>query len=243
MRCLNDLELLAPTDAETAFAERLALWIHFTDAIPLSAIHSGELPPPARAKGASSAAQARPESLAAEFNQAKSALVNGVIKAFAAPPGHTVGGLPVLPLTPPASAAAIWLPYRRFYETQQRDLDTRVQPLRARLRGILALASPRMSKLAELDAMFDKILRGRELELLARVPLLLKTRFEQLFKQHQDQVTAGVATPDCAAWLERDGWLARFCKDMQMLLLAEAELRLQPALGLLEAFKKENHNE
>jgi hypothetical protein len=242
MRCLNDLELLAPSDAETAFAERLALWIHFTDAIPLSAVHNGELPPcPSPSSATGTPAQAL--ALAAEFNQAKAALVNGVIKAFAAPPGHVVGGLPVLPLTPPASAAAIWLPYRRFYEAQQRDLDTRIQPLRAKLRGILALASPRMNKLAELDAMFDKILRGREQELLARVPLLLKTRFEQVFKQHQDHVTSGAAPQACAAWMERDGWLARFCKDMQMLLLAEAELRLQPALGLLEAFKKENHNE
>jgi hypothetical protein len=227
VRCLNDLELLAPTDAETAFAQKLALWIHFTDAIPLSAIHTGNLPDAQVPRSGAAA-----DKLAAEFNQAKAMLAKGIVAAFAATPGHTVGGLPAWPVKPPASANAVWLPYRRFYEAQQRELDSRIQPLRARLRAVLANASPRLKKLAELDAMFDKILRGRELELLPRVPLLLKGRFEALFRQHH------ASTQDTAG--PGQVWLAGFFREMQMLLMAEIDLRLQPALGLLEAFKKEN---
>ncbi|MDB5798172.1 MAG: hypothetical protein JWP36_2074 [Paucimonas sp.] len=243
MRCLNDLALLESTDAEMAFAERLALWIHFTDAIPLSAIHNGALPvsQPLQANTAA-------ESLSAEFNRSKAMLVNTIIKVCSAPPGESVSGLPSLPLEAPTSAASAWPPYRRFYAAQQYEMDTRIQPLRAKLRTALATASPRLKKLAELDAMFEKILRGRELELLARVPLLLKTRFEQLFKLHRAQLQSGDhphqtdhpgQPDDRAAWMQGEGWLNRFCKDMQSLLLAEADLRLQPALGLLEAFKKE----
>ena len=38
----------------------------------------------------------------------------------------------------------------------------------------------------------------------------------------------------------KDGaWLARFCHELQTVLLAELDLRLQPTLGLLEAYQKE----
>jgi hypothetical protein len=37
----------------------------------------------------------------------------------------------------------------------------------------------------------------------------------------------------------RDGWIRRFHRDMQDLLLAELDLRLMPVLGLVEAVEEE----
>ena len=39
--------------------------------------------------------------------------------------------------------------------------------------------------------------------------------------------------------MQKNSWLVRFCMDMQTLLLAEMDLRLQPTMGLLDAFTDE----
>jgi hypothetical protein len=111
--------------------------------------------------------------------------------------------------------------------------------LRVNVREALAKASPRLKKLADLDATLEKILRDRESKLLSKVPVLLKKRFEQLFKAHQQTLVDAQQADNPAGWTEAGGWLARFCNDMQMLLLAEMELRLQPTMGLIEAFKQD----
>jgi hypothetical protein len=118
-------------------------------------------------------------------------------------------------------------------------MELGIQPLRVNAREALAKASPRLRKLAELDAMFEKILRERESKLLSRVPILLGKRFTQLFNEHQQKLADAGQTDNPAGWTRPGAWLARFCNDMQMLLLAEADFRLQPAIGLMEAFKQD----
>jgi hypothetical protein len=115
-----------------------------------------------------------------------------------------------------------------------------IQPLRVNVREALAKTSPKLRKLAELDATFEKILREREIKMLAKVPVLLKKRFEQLFKEHQQKLADSGQADNPSGWVQAGGWLARFCSDMQMLLLAEAELRLQPVMGLIEAGNEQN---
>ena len=53
---------------------------------------------------------------------------------------------------------------------------------------------------------------------------------------------AGAAAPpdDPACWMQPGGWLARFCADMQRVLLAELDLRLMPVAGLVAAVDKES---
>ena len=135
--------------------------------------------------------------------------------------------------------AAAYAPYRRFYEAHQRDMDLSVQALRINVREALAKASPRLRKLADLDAALEKILRDRESKLLSKVPVLLKKRFENLFKEHQQKLVDTQQADNPAGWMQAGGWLARYCNDMQMLLLAEVELRLQPTVGLIEACNEE----
>ena len=228
------VDIAAPGDA---FAEKLGQWIHFADAITLSAVHNDN------AAGFSikqheEQAAAR-TAAGAEFDRIQALLMNAIIKSCSPNPGKTHIKLPAPPLELPLNLTAAYVPYRRFYEAHQRDMEMRIQPLRFNIRAALAKASPALKKLADLDAMLEKILHEREGHLLSKVPALLKKRFEQLFKEHQQKLADTRQPDNPAGWTQAGGWLARFCDDMQMLLLAELELRLQPATGLMEAYKQD----
>ena len=122
-------------------------------------------------------------------------------------------------------------------------MELNIEPLRVNLRTALSQASPALRKLAELDVVMDKVLRVREGHLLARVPVLLKKRFLALYAAHQEQLAASGQPDSPAAWMHAGGWLAGFCQNLQTLLLAEVELRLQPSAGLLEAFNQQKDYE
>ena len=234
-------------DSGNAFAEKLGQWIHFADAITLSSVHSDSVAssPRKQAKGQHEgqvAAQAA-AAAAVEFDRMQALLVNSITKSCSPNPGKSHISLPAPTFALPLDPAAAYVPYRRFYEAHQRDLEMRIQPLRFNVRDALAKASPRLKKLAELDATLEKILGDREKQLLSKVPVLLAKRFGQLFKEHQHKLADTGQADNPAAWTQAGAWLARFCNDMQMLLLAEVELRLQPTMGLIEAFNEESKQE
>jgi hypothetical protein len=232
IRCLTDLAIVDAVEPGPAFAEKLGMWIHFADAIALSAVH-GDGP-----AGAPSAAAGPDAAVTREFERIQARLTHSIINSGA--PGlasaHTRLPTPVLAL--PLDIAASFTSYRRFYEAHQRDMEMSIQPLRVNVREALANASPRLRKLAELDAVLEKILRERESKLLAMIPLLLKKRFTDLFHTHQQQLVDTRQDDNPVSWTRPGGWLARFCADLQMLLRAELALRLQPTAGLLEAFNE-----
>jgi hypothetical protein len=229
--------MMDAVDPGNAFAEKLGQWIHFADAIALSAVHGESM---------ASLPKARPDARDAGrsasvigFERVRGSLVNSIMKSFSSTPGKTHITLPAPALELPLDVAAAYAPYRRFYEAHQRDMEMSIQPLRTNVRDAVAKMSPNFKKLSDLDALLEKILRDREAKLLAKVPVLLRRRFEQLFKEHQQELAATQQIDNPAGWTQPGGWLARFCNDMQTLLLAEAELRLQPTLGLIEAIKQD----
>lgn len=234
-RCLADLALADTVDGGNAFAEQLSQWIHFADAITLSAVHGDGI---ASAEKFQRETHAEEQAAAvAEFKRIQTLLRDSIVKSFSPKPGNAHIKLPAPEFDQPVNLTSAYVPYRRFYESYQRDMEMRIEPLRTNVREAVTKASPKLEKLAELDAIFEKILRGRERQLLAKVPLLLKKRFEQLFNEHREKLAERGDTQQAdnpAAWMQAGGWLARFCNDMQMLLLAELELRLQPVMGLLE---------
>lgn len=233
-RCLAELDLLEDAEPASDFADELGQWLHFTDAIALSSVLDGGM-----AKVAVQSPEQRAATgagLAAQFERIRAFMINSITKSCA-PAGKTPIKLPLL-----LDEEVTYAPYRRFYEAHQRDMELSVEPLRVNLREALAKASPRLRKLAQLDVVMDKFLRERESRLLARVPVLLQKRFDAQHTAHQEQLAASGQPDNPAAWMQPGGWLARFCQDLQTLLLAEAELRLQPSTGLLEAFnQQENH--
>ena len=136
----------------------------------------------------------------------------------------------------PLEDAKVYAPFRRYHQAHQRDMENNVRSVRAKLRESVSAASPKLQQLVALDAAFDGILVEREARLLSTIPSLMEKRFHQLRKAHLlTQPTDN--NPDL--WMKPDAWLARFCTELQTVLLAELDLRLQPAVGLLEAL----HNE
>ncbi len=234
IRCLADLAIVDAVDHGNVFAEKLGLWIHFADAITLSAVHNDSM-----ASLQTIQPEAQVVALAAvgvEFDRIRATLINSVMTSCSPSSDKThIKKLftPILEL--PTDLAADYGSYRRFYEAHQRDMELNIRSLRINVREAVAKASPRLKKLADLDATLEGILRDRESKLLSKVPLLLRKRFEQLFKEHQQKLVDNQQADNPADWTQAGGWLARFCNDMQMLLLAEVDLRLQPTMGLIEA--------
>jgi hypothetical protein len=236
IQCLADLGMVEAVEPGNAFAEKLGLWIHFADAITLSAVHNDSVANPPKVPLEAQVVRA---AVGVEFDRIQGSLVNSIRKSCSPNAGKSHIKLPAPTHELPIDLAVVYAPYRRFYEAHQRDMELSIQPLRINIREALAKASPKLRKLAELDASLEKILRDRENKLLSKVPVLLKKRFEQLFREHQQKLVDTQQADNPAGWTQAAGWLARFCNDLQMLLLAEVELRLQAAMGLIEAFNEE----
>jgi hypothetical protein len=111
-----------------------------------------------------------------------------------------------------------------------------IGPLRVKAREALASCSAGLRQLAELDATLDQTLGNRESDLLATVPSLLEKRFEKLQQTHQATLVESGKTDDPEQWFLPGGWLALFCRNLQDVLLAELDVRLQPVTGLIEAY-------
>lgn len=245
IRFLADLSLVDAAESKPAskqaFAERLGQWLDFSDAIALHAAHS----PGAVPAGMPSVANGAVENESKEFARTRTALVNSITKSCSPDAGETRIRFPTP--QPGTAMAAIeanklataYEPYRRFYAAHQNEMESALRPLRAHLRKALAKASATLAQLAALDAALDKILGVRERQLLATVPLLLESRFGQLLATHRQRLADSGQADDPARWMQPGGWLADFCRDLQGVLLAELDVRLQPATGLIEAFSNE----
>jgi len=85
-----------------------------------------------------------------------------------------------------------------------------------------------LAQLAAYDAVFDRALAEAEQQRLSGLTALLVQRGLDL------QAQAPGEPADAEAW-PLVGWRATFWADVQRLLRAELDLRLQPVLGLLEA--------
>lgn len=237
IRCLADLAIAEVVDSGNAFAEKLGQWIHFADAITLSGVHNDRTPgTPEKHAGTQRAAYVV---ACDEFDRIRANLVNSIMKSCSPRPGSAYMNLLAPEPKLPVDFKIAYAPYRRFYETHQHEMGSSIQLLRLRVREAVAKNAPKLGKLADLDATLEKILRERENKLLSRVPVLLGKRFEQLFNEHQRKLADLQMADKPMEWTQAGGWLACFCIDMQKLLLAEVNLRLQPTIGLIEAFEKD----
>ncbi len=118
---------------------------------------------------------------------------------------------------PDTSANADLADYRRAAQARQRAMAAAIGPLRAQLRGLLATTSAAGAHLAALDATLEAALGEREHHSLAGVVPRLERHFQQLQQAQAPH------------------WRDNFHQTLQQVLLAELDLRLQPAQGLLDA--------
>ncbi|EJE53429.1 Protein of unknown function (DUF3348) [Acidovorax sp. CF316] len=126
------------------------------------------------------------------------------------------------------------------YAEQQKQLDARLGALRTQVRAALLKGPAPLRQLAALDGVMEQMLGVREQRLWASLPGHLERRFVQLRKAHQARVQASGQADDPLRWRQAGGWLAGFEQDLQALLLAEMQVRMQPIMGLLEAARNEN---
>lgn len=212
IRRLADLDIVVGVPSKQTFAERLSPWLDWTDAIALSAaLNTGHA-----ATASTDSPAAAGHAVADACQRVRTDLAQAIVAGAAALAASAATAGQV-------DAASC----RRHHLGQQRGMDNRIAPLRADVRAALSRVSPRLARLAALDAVLDKALAARERQLLATVPGLLDKHLQRLQQAHLDAAPEAAPAP----------WLATYCKDLQAILLAELEIRLQPIDGMLEALQ------
>lgn len=233
VRLLADFSVTEVAEAKQSFADRLGQWLDFTDAMALySALNENA------GHGSTKQASANP-AINEEFARLRHALAESITSDGVLKAGNVRIKLPTPAAHLAVDSAADFSPYHRYYLAHQRDMATGIGPLRGKVRAALAGQSPARQRLAALDAVMDEAMATRERNLLAMVPLLLAKRFEHLYKAHQAARGETPVADDPAQWMQPGGWLAAYCRDMQAVLLAELDLRLEPVAGLIEALGNE----
>ena len=213
----------APLPSQSLSA-RLGQWIDWRHAVALSAALDARPSPPPSEDNASAHAED------GECARVRAVLVKAIEgdRAFAraaSPPGAP-GEVDGAEGAPPDYAF-----FRQRYVALQQVMEAEASHLRGRVRGMAARHAPSLQQLAAMDAVMERALGRHERALLSALPELLGKHFERL--RHAAQGVPDSTSPARPAI----AWLDPFLKDMQRLLLAELDIRLQPAEGLLAAVR------
>lgn len=232
IRALSDLALLETAEPGAAFAEQLSAWLNLHDAIALRSVLS--LRVVAAASGACAGDKVK---LGEELARVRATLAGAITLSDGGRGRKRSVALP--PDLSDLPAGASFEPYRRYYLAHQRDMDTRIGVLRVRARDVLTQTSGALAKLAALDGVYDATLKETEGKLLSTIPALLEKRFHQLRSAHQQRMADAPQLDKPAPAQTAGSWAQHFCQDMQAVLLAELDVRLQPTLGLVEAYNQE----
>ena len=247
-RFLTDNAMLHAVPVADDVGQRLGDWLNFRQAISLHGVLNPEQPlnspQPAhvRRAGAMSAA-----ALTRHVDKVRAQLEQSIVQGAPSGSGMARIDMPPAELDAPMEPKTAYEPYRRFYAAHQRQMAVSVQTLRSQVRGQLDQSAPNLQQLAKLDAAFENILSEREAVLLGKVSKLHEKRFTQALKKHIQQLTQAQAQAEVLP-AEASGtlsahtvrpldWLFPLRQAMRSALLAELDTRMQPVLGLLEAFQ------
>lgn len=141
---------------------------------------------------------------------------------------------------PDPAAEAEFAPHGARYLAAQKQIEARLAALRAQVRSGLTSAAPGVRPLAALDAVMEQVMAPREQRLWATLAGHLERRMAHRRQLHEDMLAATGSVDDPARWKQPGGWLHAFERDLQALLQAEIDVRLQPVMGLLEAAQHKN---
>lgn len=185
-------------------------------------------------------------------------------QAVPQPPSPDASATPAAPPDDPADFA----PCRRQLTAHQRAMTERIAMLRADVRLALTNQSAALGQLAAVDAVMDDALAAREKHVLSLVPALLEKRFDALRRANPAPAPAAVgghaeasqaaqepasahspasapgalvapSTPSApSAPPAPPAWRIACGREMQDVLLAELDLRLQPVHGMIEALEQ-----
>ncbi|EGG94459.1 hypothetical protein IMCC1989_2760 [gamma proteobacterium IMCC1989] len=142
--------------------------------------------------------------------------------------------------------------YLRFYSLYQSEMESRVLQLHTRIRRQLTSQSSGLAQLAALDGKLGEVLTAYSRKALRVIPVLLTKRFHYLHSQYSETISK-----DDSLLVEKGAGksinrnrnrnadknpgkaIHDFLREMQCLLLAELDCRLQPTLGLIDALCSE----
>ena len=212
VRLLTDLAMIEEDWPHKDFADRLGQMFNFADSIILADAHK------VKPERGFIAVTDSCDDLKQAVLHTKSKLVSGIIQSCDPAAERPKVRWPMVAESDPELQ---FDRFHRFYLAHQREQDLALRALRSSGREALAGCTPQLKKLAVLDRVLEDTLWDHTARFLATVPRLLERRFDHLRVQGQS------------------GWLDQFRKDIQSLLLAELDLRLQPVLGLVEALERE----
>ncbi|MBH9577239.1 DUF3348 family protein [Inhella proteolytica] len=225
--------------AQGPVSERLAQSLSWLDAVALAEVLNGALPAPA--PDATQRLQATRAWARSALQRLQAELQAGFADPVLVREGPTTTSLRRPPARAsaapkPAGALDAVAPYRLHHSTQQRSLAIRATTLRGQLRSQLSSTTPRLARLAALDAVFERALQAREEQALASLPSMTAQR----------GISLRAADPepdpeDRSAW-PAPGWRGQLWDELQQVLQAELDLRLQPVLGLIEALHDDDTN-
>jgi hypothetical protein len=191
-------------------AERLAQSLDLNGAVRLHAALQ-----PTAASGPAARGQTQTQGLARALERELDSLRASLAAAVAAGAARAADLSGDLADAGPGAGGGAW---RQQHSLLQHQMETRIAALRENARQALRQASPRLRRLADLDAILESVLADTERRALAGAPALLARQL------------AGTGQPDGG----RDGadaWCAA--------LRAEIETRLAPVSGLWEALRGE----
>lgn len=211
------------------FAERTSLWMGPLEAIRLQAAHQPMRITPAPDRKPATGRAATIRSLGEDLQR-----VHGVLARAIAQDPLTLANLK------PDDPDFGYTPFRQRHLELQRQMEQMASALRDHVRQAVGRASPRLRQLAELDAALEQVLAVREQKLLPTTAALLERRFNQLRRTHREEREASGQPDEAAHWQQPGGWLHAFGQDWRHALLAELDLRLEAATGLLDALRNEH---
>lgn len=221
-------------DPQQDVAQQLSPWLRAVDAIQFSrALHAIESMP-CETERPVPAVDTR--ALDAVFQAAK-ADVMGLITANFAPAKAMRGRAHQIPIDDSyPHAPEDFAAHMQRYLGLQKQMDVKLAALRAQMRQWLSKSTFALRQLAVLDGVMEQMLGAREQRLWASLPGYLERR---LMHRYQLALKATGQADEPLRARQPGGWLWAFEQDLQALLLAEMQVRLQPIMGLLEAA----HNE
>jgi hypothetical protein len=235
VRLLTNLSEINFSSADYNLAEHLGRMLSVSDSISLS--RSLAQLPEIPAKSIVATADAVKEDVLASREQ----MMRIIVQSFAVKHQGTGIQVPSVSTGTRAEALETYEPYQRFYNMHQAEMAGSSHSLRLRVRAAVSGFSVELHQLAELDRIIGESLSSHTAKLLNVTPKLLRQRFKQLLAAHRLKESDSSNT-EMHHWLSPGGWLELFYRDMQELLLAELDVRLQPTLGLLEALYEYTSN-
>ena len=215
-------------DSRMSFADALNQWTGWTESIALSKALDRPLAAALPATAGTPGAQDRHAAGLAEHDRVRALMAQAIARDVdAAGRG-------------PLDAGMGFAPFRHCLQSRQQAMEIAIGPLRERVRAALAECPGEAGRLAAVDAVMAEVLAVQERRLLGTVAAMLGRHFERLCGAAADAPQEEGAPPvdPEAANAVVDSRRELFRLDLQAVLLAELELRLQPVQGLLAALRQ-----